>query len=65
MNHTLRRIKRAVKLGGIEFTEKADLEMVRDSLNRLDLEESIFQATATAKTMRSLNPRPDSESIFR
>jgi len=54
-----------VKLGGIEFTEKADLEMVRDSLNRLDLEESIFQATATAKTMRSLNPRPDSESIFR
>ena len=49
----LRRIKRAVLLGNYAFSEKALIEMEADSLTELDVAESILNAVAIYKTMRS------------
>ena len=49
----LRRIKRAVLLGNYAFSEKALIEMEADSLTELDVAESILNAVAIYKTIRS------------
>ena len=49
----LRRIKRAVLLGNYAFSEKALIEMEADSLTELDVAESIINAVAIYKTIRS------------
>lgn len=53
MDEILKRIKRAVQAGHYDFTDKARTEQFRDCLTARDIEESIFQATAIAKTIRS------------
>lgn len=52
----LRRIKRAVLSGNYAFSEKALLEMEADSLTELDIAESILNAVAVYKTIRSHSP---------
>lgn len=52
----LRRIKRAVLLGHYAFSEKAQIEMEADSLTELDVVESIINAVAIYKTVRSNSP---------
>lgn len=52
----LRRIKRAVLAGNYAFSEKALLEMEADSLTEMDVAESILNAVAIYKTLRSRNP---------
>ncbi len=49
----LRRIKRAVLSGNYAFSEKALIEMEADSLAELDIAESILNAVAIYKTLRS------------
>ena len=49
----LRRIKRAVLAGNYAFSEKALLEMEADGLTELDVAESILNAVAIYKTLRS------------
>ena len=49
----LRRIKRAVLAGNYAFSEKALLEMEADVLTELDVAESILNAVAIYKTLRS------------
>ena len=49
----LRRIKRAVLAGNYAFSEKALLEMEADALTELDVAESILNAVAIYKTLRS------------
>jgi hypothetical protein len=56
MSEVLIRIKRAVLAGRYIFTEKALLEMDADSLTELDVAESILNATAIYKTLRSTSP---------
>jgi hypothetical protein len=56
MSDVLIRIKRAVLAGGYIFTEKALLEMDADALTELDVAESILNATAINKTLRSTSP---------
>jgi len=53
---TLRRIKRAVLSGNYVFSEKAFIEMEADSLAELDVAESILNAVAIYKTLRSRSP---------
>lgn len=53
---TLRRIKRAVLSGNYVFSEKASIEMEADSLAELDIAESILNAVAIYKTLRSRSP---------
>jgi hypothetical protein len=53
---TLRRIKRAVLAGNYAFSEKALLEMEADGLTELDIAESILNAVAIYKTLRSQSP---------
>jgi len=50
------RIKRAVLAGRYAFSEKARSEMEADSLTELDVAESILNATAIYKTIRSHSP---------
>jgi hypothetical protein len=50
------RIKRAVLAGRYAFSEKARLEMEADSLTELDVAESILNAVAVYKTLRSRSP---------
>jgi hypothetical protein len=50
------RIKRAVLAGRYAFSEKARLEMESDSLTELDIAESILNAVAIYKTLRSRSP---------
>ena len=52
----LRRIKRAVLAGNYAFSEKALLEMEADGLTELDAAESILNAAAIYKTLRSQSP---------
>jgi hypothetical protein len=52
----LRRIKRAVLAGNYAFSEKALLEMEADGLTELDVAESILNAVAIYKTLRSHSP---------
>ena len=52
----LRRIKRAVLSGNYAFSEKALIEMEADSLAELDIAESILNAVAIYKTIRSRSP---------
>ena len=51
------RIKRAVLAGRYAFSEKARLEMEIDDLTELDVAESILNAVAIYKRLRSTNPR--------
>ncbi|MEW6686142.1 MAG: hypothetical protein AB1393_08055 [Candidatus Edwardsbacteria bacterium] len=50
------RIKRAVLAGHYAFSEKARLEMEADSLTELDVAESILNAVAIYKILRSRSP---------
>jgi hypothetical protein len=52
----LRRIKRAVLGGNYVFSEKALLEMKADSPTEIDVAESILNAVAIYKTIRSQSP---------
>jgi len=56
MSDILIRIKRAVLAGHYAFSEKAFLEMEADSLTELDVAESILNATAIYKKIRSDSP---------
>ena len=61
MSDTLVRVKRAVLAGRYAFSEKARLEMEADALTELDVAESILNAVAIYKTLRSrsaLRKRP-------
>ena len=49
----LRRIKRAILAGNYAFSEKALLEMEDNDLTELDIAESIVNAVAIYKTIRS------------
>jgi len=53
MSDTLVRIKRAVLAGHYAFSEKASLELEADGLSELDVVESIVNAVAIYKTIRS------------
>jgi hypothetical protein len=53
MSDTLVRIKRAVVAGHYAFSEKALLEMEADGITELDVAESILNAAAIYKTIRS------------
>lgn len=56
MSDTLVRIKRAVLAGRYVFGEKARGEMEADGLTELDVAESILNAVAIYKTIRSTSP---------
>ncbi|MDI6739763.1 MAG: hypothetical protein QME74_05305 [Candidatus Edwardsbacteria bacterium] len=53
MSGTLVRIKRAILAGHYAFGEKASLELEADGLTELDIVESIVNAVAIYKTIRS------------
>jgi hypothetical protein len=57
MSDVLTRIKRAVLDGRYRFTEKAETELEIDGLTELDVVESIVNAVAIYKTVRSRSPR--------
>lgn len=57
MSGVLVRIKRAVLAGHYAFSEKARVEMEADSLTELDVAESILNAVAVYKTVRSTSVR--------
>lgn len=50
------RIKRAVLTGRYAFSEKASMEMEADGLTELDVAESILNAVAIYKVVRSASP---------
>ncbi len=56
MSDILVRIKRAVLAGRIIFTEKAQIEMDVDGLDEMDVIESILNAVAIYKKIRSTSP---------
>lgn len=56
MSDVLVRIKRAIIAGHYAFSEKARTEMEADSLSELDVAESIINAVAIYKTLRSTSP---------
>ena len=56
MSDILRRIKRAVLTGDYAFSEKARIEMEADQITELDVAESILNAVAIYKTIRSVSP---------
>jgi hypothetical protein len=56
MRDTLVRIKRAILTGHYAFSEKASLELEADGLRELDVVESIVNAVAIYKTIRSKSP---------
>jgi hypothetical protein len=66
MSDVLVRIKRAVLAGRYVFSEKARLEMEVDGLTELDVAESILNAVAIYKTIRSRSPfrRQVRESLY-
>ena len=55
MSDVLVRIKRAVLAGRYVFSEKARLEMEADGITELDVAESILNAVAIYKKIRSIN----------
>jgi hypothetical protein len=56
MSDALVRIKRSVLAGHYAFSEKARLEMEADGLTELDVAESILNAVAIYKMLRSRSP---------
>jgi hypothetical protein len=56
MSDALVRIKRAVLSGRYRFSDKASIEMEADGLTQLDILESILNAVAIYKTVRSISP---------
>ncbi|MDI6735980.1 MAG: hypothetical protein QME42_07290 [bacterium] len=56
MSDVLVRIKRTVLAGRYVFSEKARLEMEANGLTELDVTESILNAVAIYKTIRSQSP---------
>jgi hypothetical protein len=56
MSDILVRIKRAVISGNFVFTEKATMERERDGLTETDVLESIVNAVAIYKTLKSSRP---------
>ena len=56
MEDVLVRIKRAVLVGRYVFSEKARTEMKADGLADMDVVESILNAVAIYKTLRSRSP---------
>lgn len=56
MKNILVRIKRAVLSGRYAFSEKARLEMETDGIAELDVAESILNAVAIYKRIRSRSP---------
>jgi len=56
MSDILIRIKRAVLAGHYAFSEKAQMEMESDGLTELDVAESILNAVAIYKRLRSDSP---------
>ncbi len=56
MSDILIRIKRAVLAGRYAFSEKARMEMEADGLTELDVAESILNAVAIYKKIRSQSP---------
>ena len=56
MTDALRRIKRAILTGEYAFSEKARIEMEADQITELDVAESILNAVAIYKTVRSVSP---------
>ena len=56
MDDILVRIKRAILAGRYAFSEKARIEMEADSLTELDVAESIVNAVAIYKRIRSRSP---------
>jgi len=56
MDEVLVRIKRAILVGRYAFSAKAQLEMETDALTELDVAESILNAVAIYKTLRSRSP---------
>ena len=56
MSDILVRIKRAVLAGRYAFSEKARLEMEADGLEEMDVAESILNAVAIYKKIRSTSP---------
>jgi hypothetical protein len=57
MSDILVRIKRAVLAGRYAFSDKAGFEMECDGLTELDVAESILNAAAIYKKIRSKSPR--------
>ena len=53
MSETLVRIKRAILSRHYVFSEKASMELKADELTELDIVESIVNAVAIYKTIRS------------
>lgn len=64
MVEVLVRIKRAVLSGHYAFSDKARLEMEVDALTELDVAESILNAVAVYKRLRSRNPRTESREYL-
>lgn len=56
MQNMLVQIKRVVLMGNYAFSEKARLEMEADGLTELDVAESILNAVAIYKRIRSRSP---------
>ena len=56
MSDVLVRIKRAVLAGRYVFSEKARMEMEIDGLEEMDIAESILNAVAIYKKIRSTSP---------
>ena len=55
MTDILKRIKRAILTGDYAFSEKARIEMEADEITELDVAESILNAVAIYKTIRSVS----------
>ena len=65
MSDILTRIKRAVLAGHYAFSEKARIEMETDCLTELDVAESILNAVAVYKRLRSHSgPSPQSREYL-
>lgn len=56
MSDILVRIKRAILAGRYAFSKKARLEMETDGITELDVTESILNAVAISKKIRSRSP---------
>jgi hypothetical protein len=66
LSDELVRIKRAVLAGRYAFSEKARIEMETDRITELDVAESILNAVAIYKKIRSRSPlrKPGREYLY-
>lgn len=64
MRDILVRIKRAVISGHYAFSEKATIEMEADGITELDVIESIINAVAIYKRLRSRSPNLEKEKEY-